>query len=214
VSLGVHESQARLWENTVGWGLPFWKHFFPLARQAFPAELHDVRLGEFHFAVNAVAPTPLRVGSDPVTYNLHVFVRFELERALLAGDLPPADLPAAWAEAYRHTLGVVPADDAEGCLQDSHWAAGMFGYFPTYTLGNVLAAQLFARARADLGDLDTALARGDFRGLLGWLRDRFYRHGRRYPAAELITRATGTPPDHRPLLGELRCKYGELYGLS
>jgi carboxypeptidase Taq len=175
--------------------------------------LADVTPDDFHFAVNAVEGSLLRAGADEATYNLHILVRFELERALIAGDLAAADLPAAWNEAYRHYLGVVPRDDGEGCLQDGHWAAGMFGYFPTYTLGNVMAAQLFAQARQELGDLDAAFARGDFGGLLGWLREKVYRQGGRYPAARLIERVTGSPPDHRPLLEGLRRKYGELYGI-
>src|SRR5262249_23747606 len=137
LSLGLHESQARLWENAVGRSRSFWQHFFPAAQSAFPGPLADVCLDEFHFAVNAVEPSLIRVGADEATYNLHILIRFELERALLNDDLTTADLPGAWREAYRHYLGVVPNDDAEGCLQDGHWAAGMFGYFPTYTLGNV-----------------------------------------------------------------------------
>jgi carboxypeptidase Taq len=212
-SLGLHESQARLWENGVGRSRAFWQHFFPAARAAFPGPLAGVSLDEFHAAVNVVEPSLLRVGADEVTYNLHILIRFELERALLSGDLAARDLPGAWNEAYRHYLGVVPRDDAEGCLQDGHWAAGMFGYFPTYTLGNVFAAQLMARARQELGDLDEAFARGDFGGLLGWLREKVYRRGGRYSASRLIERVTGSPPDQRPLVEGLRSKYGELYGL-
>jgi carboxypeptidase Taq len=212
-SLGLHESQSRLWENAVGRSLPFWRHFFPAAQAAFPEALADATLDDFHFAINAVEPSLIRVGSDEVTYNLHIVIRFELERALLAGDLRPADLPGAWNEAYWHHLGVVPRDDAEGCLQDGHWAAGMFGYFPTYTLGNILAAQLIARAWQELGDLDAAFARGDFGGLLGWLRVNVYQAGGRYAARRLIERVTGSPPDHRPLIAGLRSKYGALYAI-
>jgi carboxypeptidase Taq len=212
-SLGLHESQARLWENAVGRSRAFWQHFFPAARRTFPAALADVSADEFHFAVNAVEASLFRVGADEVTYNVHILIRFELERALIAGDLKAADLPAAWNEAYRHYLGVVPADDAEGCLQDGHWAGGMFGYFPTYTLGNIIAAQLFARARQDLGDLDEALGRGDFAGLLGWLRDKVYRNGGRYSARRLIELVTASPPEHAPLVEGLRQKYGDLYGI-
>jgi carboxypeptidase Taq len=212
-SLAAHESQARLWENTVGRCLPFWTHFFPRARQVFPGALRDVSLDDFYFAVNHVEPTPVRVGADEVTYNLHILVRFDLERALLAGDLPVADVPGAWDEAYRHVLGIVPEDDAEGCLQDSHWAAGMFGYFPTYTLGNLFAAQLFARARLELGALDEQMKGGDFAGLLQWLSERVYRQGSRYPAARLIEQAAGAPLDHRPFVESLRQKYTALYDL-
>jgi carboxypeptidase Taq len=212
-SLALHESQARLWENAVGRSRPFWQHFFPQAQAACPAALADVSLDAFHAAVNAVEPSLIRVGADEVTYNLHILIRFELERALLAGALSAADLPGAWNEAHRHYLGVVPRDDAEGCLQDGHWAAGMFGYFPTYTLGNILAAQLFARARQEVGGLDEAFARGDFGGLLGWLREKMYRQGGRYSSRALIERVTGSPPDHRPLIEGLRAKYAELHGV-
>jgi carboxypeptidase Taq len=213
VSVGVHESQARLWENTVGRSPSFWRHFFPLARRHFPEALRGVSLDEFFFAVNHVAPSLNRARADEVTYNLHTLIRFELERALVAGDLKAADVPSAWNEKYLRYLGVTPANDTDGCLQDGHWGGGLIGYFPTYTLGNLLAAQLFDRASADLGGLDDDFARGRFDRLLGWLRDRVYRHGQRYPAARLIEHATGAPPDHRPLLAALRRKYGVLYGL-
>ena len=212
-SLGLHESQSRLWENVVGRGRPFWDYFYPLARQTFPEALADVGLAEFHFAVNRVGPSPIRVRADEVTYDLHILARFELERALTSGDLRPADLPAAWNEAYRRRLGVVPRDDAEGCLQDGHWAAGQIGYFPTYTLGNIIAAQLYARAERDAGGFGAAFARGDFSPLVGWLRDHLYRHGGRYPTGRLVERATGAAPDPRPLTAALRRKYEELYGV-
>jgi carboxypeptidase Taq len=161
-----------------------------------------------------VAFTPIRVGADEVTYNLHIHVRFEMERALMSGDLIVADIPAAWNEAYQKYLGITPANDAEGCLQDGHWCGGLIGYFPTYMLGDVFAAQLFARANADLGDQAEAFARGDFGALLGWLRRQVYRQGSRYPAAWLIEHVTGSPPDHRPLVQSLWRKYGELYGVK
>jgi carboxypeptidase Taq len=212
-SLALHESQARLWENAVGRSHGFWRHFFGQARQLFPEALGDVELNEFHFAVNQATAGPLRVSADEVTYNLHILVRFELEQALLQGDLKAADVPDAWDRACQRYLGVTPDNATEGCLQDGHWAAGQFGYFPTYTLGNVLAAQLFARASRDLGDLDPAFARGDFSGLLGWLREKVHRPGGRWPTAKLIEQATGSPPDPQPLLQSLRRKYGALYGL-
>ena len=158
-------------------------------------------------------PSLIRVRADEATYNLHIIVRFELEQDLLAGNLAVGDLPAAWNEKYREYLGVTPANDAEGCLQDIHWSAGLVGYFPTYTLGNVYAAQLFAAAEAQLGGLDEAFARGDFAGLLGWLREKIHRQGQRYRAADLVERVTGSRPDHRPLIDGLRRKYAELYGI-
>jgi carboxypeptidase Taq len=212
-SLGLHESQARLWENTIGRSRSFWLHFFPLARQAFPEALASVSLDTFHFAVNRVEPSLLRVQADEVTYNLHILIRFELEQALIGGELKAADVPTAWSEAYHRYLGITPTNEAEGCLQDGHWSCGQIGYFPTYTLGNVFAAQLFAAARADLGDLDSAFARGDFAGLLGWLREKVHRQGSRYASSRLIERITGSPPNPGPLIHLLRSKYGELYGL-
>jgi carboxypeptidase Taq len=206
-SLGLHESQSRLWENFVGRSPAFWKHFFGRARGVFHEALHDVKLDAFVAALNRVEPSTLRVEADEVTYNLHVLIRFEIEQALLSGDLPTADLPQAWSDAYRDCLGVTPGTDREGCLQDGHWAEGLIGYFPTYMLGNVYAAQLVAAAQESLGDLDEQYARGDFAGLLGWLRDRVHRHGQRYRAADLIRRATGSPPSTRPLVESLKARY-------
>ncbi len=156
-------------------------------------------------------PTFIRVEADEVTYNLHILIRFELEQALLSGDLPVADLPAAWNEAYRRQLGITPRDDAEGCLQDGHWASGLIGYFPTYTLGNLIAAQLFDRATDDLGDLSDPFSRGDFSPLLNWLRERVHRHGSLYPAPRLVEQATGMALDPCPLLSGLEHKYVNLY---
>ena len=213
VSLGVHESQSRLWENLVGRGRPFWAYWLPMARRIFHEALADVTLDQFHAAVNHVAPSLIRVRADEVTYNLHIIIRFELEQDLLTGALPVADLPGAWNQKYRETLGVTPRNDAEGCLQDIHWSAGLIGYFPTYTLGNVYAAQLYGAAQAELDGLDDAFARGDFHGLLGWLREKIHRQGQRYRSAPLIEGVTGSRPDHRPLIEGLRRKYGELYGI-
>jgi carboxypeptidase Taq len=213
-SLGLHESQARLWENTIGRSRPFWEHFYPLARQVFREALSDVGLDDFHFAVNQVGASLIRVQADEVTYDLHILIRFELEQALLSSDLRPAELPSAWAEAYRRRLGVVPENHSDGCLQDGHWAAGLVGYFPTYTLGNVYAAQLFAAAEAERGDPGPAFARGDFGGLLDWLRSKVYRAGSRFSATELVQRVTGQPPDPRPLAAALRRKYETLYGVE
>jgi carboxypeptidase Taq len=213
VSLGIHESQSRLWENAVGRSRSFWEHFFPLARRLFPEALRGVELDDFHFAVNHVARSLNRVESDEVTYNLHILVRFELEQALMTGDLLAADVPAAWNEKYHHYLGLTPPNDAQGCLQDIHWSEGLVGYFPTYTLGNLYAAQLFASAAAEFGDLDESFARGEFAELLEWLRSRVHRHGHRYRPARLIAEVTGAPPDHRPLIEGLKRKYGALYGV-
>jgi carboxypeptidase Taq len=213
VSLGIHESQSRLWENFVGRSHAFWRCFLPRAQQAFPAALGDVTLDQFYFAVNDVRPSFIRTEADEATYNLHILLRFELEQAMIRGDLAAADVPAAWNETFRRLLGLAVPDDARGCLQDTHWSGGGIGYFPTYTLGNLYAAQFFARARADLGDLDAQFARGDFAALLGWLREKVHRQGQRYRAGELVVAVTGEPLSHRFLIDHLRAKFGPLYGI-
>jgi carboxypeptidase Taq len=213
VSLGMHESQSRLWENAVARGRAFWTYWFPTARSIFREALSGVTPEAFHRAVNHVAPSLIRVQADEATYNLHIIVRLELELALITGDLAVADLPLAWIEKYRETLGVTPRTDAEGCLQDIHWSAGLIGYFPTYTLGNLYAAQLYAQAQTDLGSLDEFFGRGDYAGLLGWLRTKVHSQGQRYRPAALIEQVTGSKPSHRPLIDGLRRKYEELYGI-
>ncbi|MFN0133669.1 MAG: carboxypeptidase M32 [Phycisphaerales bacterium] len=212
-SIGIHESQARLWENQIGRGLPFWKHFFPRLRSVFPESLGTVRVDAFHAAINRVEVTTLRAQADELTYNLHIWVRFELERDMVDGRLLPRDLPEAWRAAYRARLGVEPASDADGCLQDGHWAEGLLGYFPTYTLGNVYAAQMLAAARSAIPDLDDTMSRGDFAPLLAWLRTNVHGHGQRFVPARLIERIAGGPPDHRPLVAALDDKYRALYAL-
>jgi carboxypeptidase Taq len=213
VSLGIHESQSRLWENAVGRSRPFWTHVFPLAQRIFHESLAGIALDDFLFAINRVEPSLIRVHADEVTYNLHILLRFELEQALLSGDLAVGEVPFAWNESMRRLLGLTPPDDAGGCLQDIHWSCGLFGYFPTYTLGNLYAAQLFARAHAELGDLGSSFARGEFAPLLEWLRVKVHRQGRRYRSARLIEYATGAPPSPEPLISALREKYGTLYQL-
>jgi carboxypeptidase Taq len=212
-SVGMDESQARFWENRVARDRQFWDYFYPRARELFPESLGDVSTDEFHFAINRVAPSLIRIHADEVTYNLHVMIRFDLERGLLSGSLPVADLPDAWNEAYRQTLGVAPRTDAEGCLQDGHWADGMIGYFPTYALGDVFAAQLYACAEHELGSLGEQFARGEFAALGQWLGRHVYRQGGRHPSARLIELVTGSPPDHRPLVRLLKAKYETLYDI-
>jgi carboxypeptidase Taq len=208
-SLGVHESQSRLWENAVGRSRAFWAYWFPLAQRIFHEALHDVSLDRFLAAVHHVQPSLIRVQADEVTYNLHILIRTELEQALLSGDLPVGELPGAWDRKYQDLLGLSPPGAAEGWLQDIHWSAGLFGYFPTYTLGNLYSAQLFDRACTELGGLEERLARGESSDLLAWLRDRVHRHGQRYRPLELIERASGAKVDHRPLLDSLRRRYAE-----
>ena len=212
-SLGIHESQSRLWENQVGRGRAFWDHFFPKARETFPESLRDVKLDDFHFAINDVRPSFIRVEADEATYNMHIILRFELEQALVSGDLKPADVPAAWNEKFRQSFGLTPPTDREGCLQDIHWSGGGIGYFPTYTLGNLYAAQFMEAARRDLGGLDDDFRRGAFGRLKGWLNERVHSPGQRWRAGVLCEKVTGRPLSHGPLLEHLRGKYGRLYGL-
>jgi carboxypeptidase Taq len=207
VSLGLHESQSRLWENHVGRSLGFWQHFYPRLTAVFAEGLRDVPLDTFRRVVNHVSPSVLRVGADEVTYDLHIMIRFELERALLGDYLRAADLPGAWAELYNRHLGVTPKNDRTGCLQDGHWAEGLIGYFPTYTLGNVYAAQLFSAAEREAGQLEEAFAAGDFRTLRDWLAENVYRHGMRYPVASIVERATGSAPDPSALIASLSRRY-------
>jgi len=207
VSLGIHESQSRLWENYVGRSLGFWRHFYPQLQDAFPGALKDISLEQFRKAINRVKPGFIRIEADEVTYNLHVMNRFDLERALLSGDLRADDLPGAWSELYERRLGITPPDDRTGCLQDIHWADGLIAYFPTYTLGNVYAAQLFAAADAEIGPLEEAFSAGDFGTLREWLAKNVYRHGQRYLAPALIERATGNSPDPSALIASLSRRY-------
>lgn len=212
-SLGIHESQSRMWENMVGRSRPFWEWALPLARDAFGPALAGTDVdGVFGF-LNAVEPGLTRVEADEATYNLHIMLRFDLERGMLHGELPVRDLPGAWNERMRQDLGVEVPDDRSGCLQDIHWSMGAIGYFPTYTLGNVYAAQFWETIRAQLPDLDAQIARGEFAGLLGWLRDNVHGHGSRFRAPELCERITGRPLSPEPLLAYLRAKLRPLYGL-
>lgn len=213
VSLGIHESQSRMWENQVGRSRAFWEFFLPQAKQAFGAALTDATVDGFYAAINEVRPSLIRVDADEVTYNLHVLIRFELERAMIEGDLAAGDLPGAWREKYAKYLGITPTNDADGALQDVHWSAGLFGYFPTYSLGNLYAGQFFAQANADLGDQQAAFRRGDFRPLLDWLRAKIHSQGQRYSATELAEKITGKPLSHAPWMAQMRAKYGELYSL-
>jgi carboxypeptidase Taq len=213
VSLGIHESQSRMWENMVGRSKSFWRYFFSKAQKAFPEALGAVKLDDFHFAVNEVKPSFIRVEADEVTYNLHILVRFEIEQAFFSGDLKPKDIPAAWNDKFKKYFGITPSDDAQGCLQDVHWSAGYIGYFPTYSLGNLYSAQFFEQARKDLGDLDGQFAKGEFGKLKGWLNEKIHRLGQRYRAEKLAEVVTGKPLSHRPLMDYLKTKYGELYGV-
>ncbi len=197
VSLGIHESQSRLWENLVGRSLPFWKHWYPRLQKTFPKAFTSP-LGAFYRSLCRVKATPIRVEADEVTYNLHIIIRFELEKALIEGAIEARDLPRLWNERYREYLGITPKDDAEGVLQDVHWSSGYIGYFPTYTLGNLYSAQLWNTVRKEIPDLDKRIAKGDLKTLREWLRVCIHRHGKYHSADDLILNITGEKlnPEH------------------
>jgi len=211
-SLGMHESQSRLWENQVGRSRQFWTRYYPDLQALFPAELADVDGESFYRAVNRVQPSLIRVEADEVTYNLHVMLRFELERALITGDLLVKDLPSAWNEKMEAYLGLRPGNDAEGVLQDIHWSMGALGYFPTYSLGTLMSSQIFDTARKELPDLSEEIGRGHFNHLLGWLQENIYRHGRIYTSQDLLERVTGSKLDSSHWLAYIRSKFGGIYG--
>jgi carboxypeptidase Taq len=213
VSLGIHESQSRMWENHVGRGRAFWKHFFPRAKQVFPDVLADVAFDDFFFAINDVRPSFIRVESDEVTYNLHILIRFEIELAFLRGDLAVKDIPSVWNEKIKQYLGITPANDAEGCLQDIHWSMGAIGYFPTYTLGNLYSAQFYAKATEEIDGLEDQFAVGNFTNLKNWLTEKIHMHGCRYRAEKLVEVVTGKPLSHEYSMNYLKNKFGELYGI-
>jgi len=212
-SLGVHESQSRLWENLVARGRPFWQYSLPLLKRHFPELQDDIDAERIYRAVNEVRPSLIRVEADELTYNLHIVLRFELECRLFAGELAAADLPEAWNQKMVELLGIRPDSDAGGVLQDIHWSMGAFGYFPTYTLGNLYAAQLFEAAERALGELAPAISRGEFEPLREWLREQVHVHGRRFKPRALIERATGEAPGQAAFMRYVRRKFGEIYEL-
>ena len=213
VSLGIHESQSRLWENSVGRSIEFWTYYLPRLREIFPTQLGNATPEILYRAANIVEPSLIRIEADEVTYNLHIVLRMELERALLRNEIQVTELPDQWRKKIQEYFGLEVPDDAHGPLQDIHWAFGVFGYFPTYTLGNLYAAQFFAQARADLNDLSGLIGRGEFRPLLDWLREKIHSKGSLLSAGNLCREVTGRDLSIQPFQDYLNRKYGELYGL-
>jgi carboxypeptidase Taq len=212
ISLGVHESQSRLWENIVGRSRAFWKHYFPILKSYFPGQLDSVDLERFYRAVNRVKPGFIRVESDELTYNLHIFIRYEIEKELIGGALHVKDIPDIWNAKYHEYLGITPPDDAQGCLQDIHWAHSLIGYFPTYTIGNLLSAQLFEKAVKDRPGLSEDIEEGKFDTLLGWLRGNVHNHGARYTLEELAAATFGEKLRVAPYMAYLTEKFHDIYG--
>ncbi len=212
-SLAIHESQSRLWENLVGRSLPFWEHFYPHLKKHFPTQLDGVSLKSFYRAINKVEPSFIRVNADEATYNLHIMLRLELEIALVEGGVAVRDLPELWNAKMHEYLGITPADDAHGVLQDFHWSYGLIGYFSTYALGNLISAQWWERIQQDIPDLAEHIRKGRFEALLGWLREHIHKFGRKYEPQALVEKVTGSKIAAEPYIRYLTTKYAEIYGL-
>jgi carboxypeptidase Taq len=212
-SLGIHESQSRMIENIVGRSRGFWQAHFPKLRETFPELLGNHTAEDFYRAINKVQPSFIRVEADELSYNFHIILRFELEQAMLNGDLAVADLPTAWNDKMQELLGVVPPTDTLGCLQDVHWSRPGFGYFPTYALGNLYAAQFYEQAVADDPAVADDLAQGKTGALLSWLRESIHQHGRKFTPGELVQRVTGQPLGYQAFMRYVTAKFSELYGI-
>jgi carboxypeptidase Taq len=207
-SLGIHESQSRMWENLVGRSQPFWEFFYPRAQDAFPDQLRDVELDRFLAGINRVKPSLIRIKADEVTYGMHVILRFELEQDLINGRVAVRDLPQVWNERMHEYLGVDVPNDAQGVLQDTHWASGHIGYFSTYLLGTVMSVQIWEKVLEDVPDLEEQIGRGEFAALREWLGENVHSLGRKFSPQETLRRATGSTIDPKPYLAYLRAKYG------
>lgn len=213
-SLSIHESQSRLWENCIGRSIGFWQHFYPKLQQYFPQQLGNVSVDTFYKAANMVAPSLIRTEADEVTYHFHVMIRYEIEKALIEGSLDPKDLRTAWNDQYRKYLGVTPPDDKSGVLQDVHWSHGSFGYFPTYSLGSLYAAQFYHQAGKEIPALHPQINNGEFKPLLAWLREKIHKHGRRYYSEELCELVTGSKLDPAYFMKYIEDKYNGIYDLK
>ncbi len=210
-SLAIHESQSRMWENIIGRSRPFWQHFYPKLMALFPEQLHDVSVEKFYRAINMVEPSFIRTEADEATYNLHIMLRLELEIELMEDTLQVKDLPDAWNSRMNDYLGIVPATDSIGVLQDVHWSAGLIGYFPTYALGNLISVQLWDKMQLDIPTLNYQIENGDFHQVLGWLRENIHRYGAKYEPQELVQRITGSMINSEPYVRYLQTKYQDIY---
>ncbi|RYY45057.1 MAG: carboxypeptidase M32 [Chitinophagaceae bacterium] len=210
-SLSIHESQSRLWENCVGRGLPFWKHNYQLLLDIFPVQFQPVSVEQFYRGINKVQPSLIRTEADELTYHFHVMIRYEIEKNLISGELSTKDIPAAWNELYSKNLGVVVPDDKQGCLQDVHWSHGSFGYFATYSIGSLYAAQLYATISKQVLSLDTELCKGNNLPVWQWLQQHIYKYGRYYKSGDLCEKATGEPLNSKYFLNYVRQKFSGIY---
>ena len=213
-SLGVHESQSRMWENIVGRSRGFWSWALPQLRETFPQQLEGIDLDTFYRAINKVEPSLIRVEADEATYNLHIILRFEIEQMLISGELEVVDLPDYWNTKFEQFFGIVPPNDAQGVLQDIHWSIGLLGYFPTYALGNLLSVQYYNKAVATHPEIPQQIASGQFDTLLSWLNENIHQHGRKFTSQELTQRVTGEAIQSDDYMTYLETKFGEIYQLS
>lgn len=212
-SLSIHESQSRLWENIIGRSLPFWEHFYPRLQQYFPEQLGKISLEQFYRGINKVKPSLIRVEADEATYNLHIMLRLELEIGLIDGSIRVSDLPELWNAKMQEYLGLTPPNTAQGVLQDVHWSSGLVGYFATYSLGNLISAQLWDRYRQVNPEIENQMRRGEFSALRAWLQQEIHQYGRKYKPQELVQRITGSQMDPAPYTKYLTQKYSEIYQL-
>ena len=210
-SLGIHESQSRLWENCVGRSIAFWIYLFWPLKEKFPEELSEVTVLDFYKGINKVEPSLIRIDGDELTYHLHIMIRYEIEKRLIEGSLEVEDLPAYWNEMYEKYLGIRPNDDSDGVMQDVHWSCGLFGYFPTYTLGSFYAAQFYACAKREIPDLELEIANGQTSSLLNWLREKIHFHGRKYTSEELCKKVTGEGLNPEVFFEYAKNKFGYIY---
>lgn len=211
-SMGIHESQSRTWENMIGRSRAFWKFFYPKLAEIFP-QYTDIPMEDFYKAINVVRPSLIRIEADEVTYNLHIILRFEIEEAIINGRVKVADLPELWNSKIKEYLGMEPSNDAEGVLQDVHWAGGQMGYFPSYMLGNLYAAQFFATARKEIPDLEERIASGDLKTFREWQREKIHRHGSLYDPKDLVMKVTGEPLNHKYFMDYISQKFSDVYGI-
>ena len=211
LSYGVDESQSRLWETLIGRNKPFWKFFYPVLQKTFPSELGSIQLQDFYRAVNKVEPSFIRVEADEVTYCLHIILRFEIEKGLIEGSLKVKDIPSVWNQKMQESFGITPSNDREGCLQDIHWAMGSLGYFPTYALGNLLAAQLYDTMKQAMPDVEKQIEEGRFTNIRSWLKENIHQKGKIYETEELIQAVTKSPLSSKAYIRYLQNKYGQLY---
>jgi carboxypeptidase Taq len=214
IGLGFHESQSRMWENIVGRSMPFWRHYYPKLQSTFPGQVGSVPIEDFYAAANLVKPSLIRVEADEVTYNLHILIRFEMELAMMNGDIGVDEIPGLWNEKYKSYLGIDVPSDADGCMQDIHWSMGIQGYFPTYTFGNLISVQLWNTMIKEIPDIWDQIEAGRFSGLLSWLQENVHRPGKMYRTPDMLRHLTGEPMNADHWIGYIKEKFGPIYGVQ